>query len=29
MRRLMTWATATVLPALLVGALTVGCSGDK
>jgi hypothetical protein len=25
----MTWATATVLPALLVGALTVGCSGDK
>jgi hypothetical protein len=29
MRRLLTWATAAALPALLVGALTVGCSGSN
>jgi hypothetical protein len=29
MRRLLTWATAAVLPALLVSALTIGCSGDN
>jgi hypothetical protein len=29
MRRLLTWAMAAVLPALLVSALTIGCSGDN
>src|SRR5262245_2273176 len=29
MRRLLTWATAAVLPALVLGALSAGCSGDK
>jgi hypothetical protein len=29
MRRLLTWATAAALPALLVGALSIGCSGSN
>ncbi len=29
MRRLMTWAVAAVVPALLVSTLTIGCSGDN